>query len=116
MRRIENACRELAQIQGLAYEIQAALTVTEMQMHDTGLAGDHPRDVSVARNSQQLVPGRLARAVIGERELADADDRIEIDDVVADAAGQGHRGHVITAGVTPRAEPFVTKGASLGQQ
>ena len=85
-------------------------------MHDAGLAGDHDRPRVLAGDAQQLVERGLAGAVIAERDLTDADHRIDVHDVASHAAGQCYRRHVIAAGVAIGVEALFAQAAGFGQQ
>ena len=58
------------------HEFETARAVTQVQMQDAGLAGHQAGDVGIGRETQNLVEGRLARAVIADREFADAEQRL----------------------------------------
>ena len=104
--RIEDPGGQLASIQRLANELQASGAVAHVQVHDAGLPAHEPAHVRVARHAEQLVERRLARAMVADRQLADAEDQVDQDDVQPDAAGGGGGRHVIAAGVAPGAEPL----------
>ena len=72
--RVEDPGRELAPVERLAHQLEAARPVAHVQVHDAGLAAHQPADVRLGRDAQQLVQRRLARAMVADRHLADADD------------------------------------------
>ena len=63
--------------------------VAEVEVEDAGLAAHHPGDVAVGgERAASSSKRRLGRAVVADRDLADADDRVDEHDVGADAAGE----------------------------
>jgi hypothetical protein len=114
--RVEHPRRQFGLGQGPAHQVQPALAVAQVQMQDAGLAGDQPGNVGVAGNTQNLGQGRLAGPVVGNRHLADADDRVEKHDVLAHAAGEGHRRNMVAAGMAPGVDPQLAQAQRLGDQ
>jgi hypothetical protein len=84
-----------------------------VQVQDARLAAHQSGDVALARHAQELVERRLARAVVADGELAEANHAVDVDDVAADRAGQCLRRQVVAAGVAPRAQTLVHQGARL---
>ncbi len=85
-------------------------------MHNPGFARDHPRNVCVTGDPQQLIASRLTRAMIAQSQFSDAYNRIQIYDVVANAACQSDRRYVIAARVTPGAEAFFSQCPGLRKE
>src|SRR6185295_11491417 len=107
VRGVEDGRGDLAPVEGLPDQGQAAVAVSQMKVHHAGLSGHEPPDVRVARHPEQLVERRLAGAVVADRQLADAEDEVHQDDVAPDAPGDGGGREVIAAGVAPGADPFL---------
>ncbi len=72
--------------------------------------------MGIGGEPQNFVEGRLARAVVADREFADAEQRLEQHQVAAHAAGQGRERDVIAAGVAERVEAFLAQGIDLREQ
>jgi hypothetical protein len=85
-------------------------------VHDAGLAGDHAGDVGVGGDAQQLVEGRLRGAVVRERELADAEDRVDINDVGAGRAGERDQRELVAAGVAVGVQALFTQAEGAGDE
>jgi hypothetical protein len=85
-------------------------------MNNPGFTGDHSRNMRVTRNPQQLITGRLARSMITQSQFANANDRIEINNVVADTAGKGDWWHVIATRVTPGTKAFFPECPGLREK
>ena len=66
-----------------------------------------PPTCASRRHAEQLVQRRLARAVVADRQLADAEDEVDEHDVAPHAAGGRDRRHVIAAGVAVGAQPLL---------
>ena len=92
------------------------VTIAEMQMQDAGLAGHHASDMALGGDSQQFVQRGLARAMIADRDFADADQRLDEHQVAAHAAGQRRGRHVIAAGVSVSIEPFFAQRIDRREQ
>jgi hypothetical protein len=113
---VEHARGDLAVLEGAADEVEAAGAVAHVQVQDAGLAGDHAGDVGVGGDAQELVEGGLGGAVVGEGELADADDRVDEDDVAADAAGEGGDRELVAAGVAVGGQALVAQAEGAGDE
>ena len=79
------------------HQLETARSVAQVQVQDAGLARHEAGDVAFGCDSQQLVERRLARAVVADRDFADADQRLDEDEVAAHAAGQRRGRNVISA-------------------
>jgi len=113
---VENARGQFAQRECLAHQIEAAIAVAQVQVNDPGFSGDHAGDVGITCDSQQLIARRLTRAMIAKRQLADANDRIQINDVVANTTSQRHRGYVIATSMAPGTEALFSERPGLRKQ
>lgn len=111
---LEHARGQFALVEGLADKVQTARAIAQVQVADAGLAGHETRHMGIGRHAQQLVQGGLTRAVIADRQLADSQDAIDVDDVSAHAAGQGGRRQVVAAGVAKRGHAFGHQAAGRG--
>ena len=114
--RIEHAGRELARAQCFADQCQTARTVAEMQMQDARLARHHAGDVAFGCDPQQLIEGRLARSMVADRNLADADQRFDEHQIATHAAGERRRWHVIATGVAVSVESFFAQRVERREQ
>jgi hypothetical protein len=72
--------------------------------------------MGIPGHSQQLIQRRLTRPMVADGQLTDAEYQIDVDDVAAHASGQGHRRHVVAAGVAPGAETLLDERAGGGHQ
>ena len=104
--RIEHRGRKLAFIDSATHQLQPPLSVAQVQVHDAGLAGHQSADVGIAGNPEQLVQRGLAGAVVADRQLAHAQNQVDVGDVAPHAAGERRRRHVVAAGIAPGAQPF----------
>ena len=64
---------------------QAARAVAHVHVDDAGLAREDAAPARLGGDARELVEGRLGRAVVGERHLADADDLVDEQQVPLDA-------------------------------
>ena len=90
--------------------------VAHVHVDDAGLAGQDAAAARLGGHAGELVEGRLGRAVVRERHLADADDLVDEEQVALDAPGQRLHGHGVVAGVDERAQALVVQAARLGEQ
>ena len=116
MRRMEDPRRQFGFVQRAAHQCQPAHAVAQMQMQHSGLAGHQSGDVRLGRDADEFIEGRLAGAVVADRQLADADHRVEEHDVAADAACQRDRRQVIAAAPRERAQPLLAQRMHRCQQ
>ena len=116
VRRIEHARGQFARAQRFADQIETACAVAEVEVQDAGFAGHHARDVTLGRDPQQLVERRLARSMIADRDLADADQRFDEHQVAAHAAGQRRGRHVIAARIAVRVQSFFAQRVERREQ
>ena len=93
-----------------------ARAVAEVQVQDAGLAGHEARDVGVGRETQDLVEGGLAGTVIADRDFADAEQRLEQDQVGADAGSECGQRHVVATRIAVGVEAFLAQRVHLGEQ
>ena len=114
--RVEHSRRQLALLQCFAHQLEAARAVAQVQMQDAGLAGHHAGDMAFGCDPQQLIERRLARAMVADRDFADADQRFDEHEVAAHAAGQRRGRHVIATGVSVSVEPFLAQRINRRQQ
>ena len=87
-----------------------------MQVQHAGLAGHEAGHVGIGGETENFIEGRLARAVVADRQFADAEQRLEQHQVSTHAARQGREGDVIAAGVAERVEALFAQGIYLREQ
>ena len=87
-----------------------------MEVQHAGLAGHETGHVGIGGETENLIEGRLARAVVADREFADPEQRLEQHQVSTHAARQGREGDVIAAGVAECVEAFLAQGINLREQ
>lgn len=87
-----------------------------MQVQHAGLAGHEAGHVGIGGETENFIEGRLARAVVADRQFADAEQRLEQHQVSMHAARQGREGDVIAAGVAERVEALFAQGIYLREQ
>ena len=75
-----------------------------------------PADMGLAADPQQFIVRRLARAMVAERNLADSDDAVDVNDVAPHTAGDGHGRQVIAAGVAQGAQTLFEQSPRGGDQ
>ena len=114
--RVEHARRDFALAQRTTHEIQATRTIAQVQVQHAGFAGHEAGHVGIGGETENLIEGRLARAVIADREFADAEQRLEQYQVSTHAAREGRERHVIAAGVAERVEAFFAQSVDLCEQ
>ncbi len=72
--------------------------------------------MGVGGETENFIKGRLARAVVADREFADPEQRLEQHQVSTHAARQGREGDVIAAGIAERVEAFFAQSMNLREQ
>ncbi len=103
---MEDGRGDLGMVERVADRAQTAGAVADVEVKDARLPAHQSAHVRVGRDAQQLVLGRLAGAVIADRQLTHAEDEVDEHEVPAHVAGGGGRGHVVAAGEAPRAQPL----------
>jgi len=91
-------------------QLQTALAISEMKMHDTGFACHQSCDVRFRCNADHFVKRGLAGSMVRDGQLANPDQLLNVNNVGADTARQSGHGHVITPGVAPCTESFGSQG------
>ena len=113
---MEHPRRQLGVVQRATHQFKPPRAVAQMQMQHAGLAGHQARHMGLGSDPQEFIEGRLAGAVVADRQLAHADHRVEIDDVAADAAGQRDRRQVVTTAPRERPQPLLAQRMHRCQQ
>lgn len=72
---------------------------SHMEMYKTTLSGEHPAYPSVRGDLDKLLQSGLGRAVVGDSHLSHPDHLRDENQIPADGAGEGDRGHPVRAGV-----------------
>src|SRR5690606_28702171 len=116
VRRVEGTRRELRLVESAADVSEAARAVAEVEVEHARLPRHQPGHVALARHVDERVERRLAGAVVRDRELPEPDDLGDVDDVAADAPGEGRRGEVVAARPRPRREALAAEGSDLPEQ
>ncbi len=114
--RVEHARRDLAFAQRTTHEIQATRTIAQVEVQHAGFAGHEAGHVGIGGETENFIEGRLARAVVADREFADPEQRLEQHQVSTHVARQRREGDVIAAGVAERVEAFLAQGINLREQ
>jgi hypothetical protein len=70
----------------------------------------------VGCHSEELIQGRLARAMVAQGNLADPDDAIDMNNIASHSSGHGRRGEVISARQAIGAEALVEEPPGSRQQ
>ena len=116
MGRVERPRGDLRLVQEPAEQVEASRAVAEVEVEHAGFAGHQPAYVAVGRQPGDLVERRLGRAVVRDRQLAEAQDWLDRGDVGADGAGECRRGQVVAAGPGPGAEALAPEPVDRAEQ
>ena len=86
-----------------------------VDMQHAGLTGQQPRHPDVGYQPDDLLPGGVRAAVIGNRQLA-AQHLLDVHNVPHDRTGQSRRRILVGAGQTEGGDSFVVQRLGLGHQ
>ena len=95
---------------------QAAAAVAHVDVDHAGLAGEEAAAPRLGRDARELVEGRLRRAVVRDRDFADADDLVNQQQVPLDAARERLHRHGVRAAVDEGGQPLLVEAARLGEE
>jgi len=113
---VEEARGQLALLEHLPHRLQAALAATDVQVQHSRATREHPADLRLRGDAQELLLARLARAEVADRELPHPDHRFEVHEVTAQGAGQRPRRQVVAAGEAPRRDPLLAQRVHAGEE
>ena len=109
MSRVENPGWKLGLVQRFVDHGQPSASVSHVQVHDSGLPGEHAADMYLAGHTEQLVQSGLAGAVIAQGDFACADDRVHVNQIAPDGSRQRDQRQVITPGHAVAIQPVFVK-------
>ena len=74
---------EFGLVQSPSDKFVAARTIPQMKVEYTRFSSHQPRYVAFARHTKELIERGLAGAVVGNRQLAEPDDLLQMHDIAA---------------------------------